>query len=128
MSTYRVATGHDIALASLTVLDPQPDEEHPGGFEYAEVLYAANGNVAGEGLHFKFYWSEMSSAQYTTILTAFGLHTAMQANVTVYVRDTLFGWVRMNGKALRPLPGRTVRWQHRPKDITIIVRDLVVSS
>lgn len=127
MTTYRAATGHDVVLGSLTVLDPAPD---PGeGIQYAAVRYAADGTVYHEGAYFEFAWSEMSAADYATMLSNFGLDSAAYANVTIYVRDEVYGsWVRKNGVAQRPIPGGGVRWNIRPRDIVIRVTGLVTSS
>lgn len=125
MSSYRVSTGHDVVLGSLTVLSPQPDEDHPGGLQYARVQHAADGSLVQEGPYFAFLWEELTATQYSTILGLFGLDSATTANVTVYIRDeTYANWVRKNGLAIRPMPGEGVSWEYRPRNVTIIVRDL----
>lgn len=129
MSTYRVKTGHDQTLVSLTVLDPQPDDRHGGGIQYTRTTRAADGSLIKEGPFFPFTWKELEAADFATILSLFGVNAADNANVTVYVRDVnLSNWIRMNGIAQRPLPGETVTWDIRPKDLTIMVTDLVASS
>jgi hypothetical protein len=127
MSTYRVATGHDIALASLTVLSPQPD---PGpAIQTTRRTYAADGSVTDQGRYVVLSWSAYTNGtDYQTLLGQFGLSAATSsAAVTVYVRDETFTWVLLNGIAIRPEPGPDVRWgdvQSRPLGIRILVRDL----
>lgn len=129
MSTYQVAAGHDVALVSLTELDPQPNDDHGGGIEYTQLSYSASGVVTQQGPFFPFTWDHMTATEYATVLGLFGLTSSDYADVTVYVRDTdLATWVRKNGVAQRPMPGETVRWQQHPVRITIIVRNLEDAS
>lgn len=131
MSTYRVATGHNVALVSLTVLSPQPD---PGeGIQYASVVRVADGTLVRQGPYIDFTWTMLEEASFTTITTLFGVDSAATSadavNVTVYVRDVNYSnWVRMNGKAQRPFPGIGVNWNVRPNDIVIRVTDLATAS
>jgi hypothetical protein len=131
MSTYRAATGHDIVLGSLTVLSPQPD---PGTLiQTTRRTYAVDGTPTDQGRYIEFRWSALADASaYTTILTVFGLSASVSsALVTVYVRDEVFAWVRMNGTAIRPEPMREVSTgdrQQRPLDIILLVRNLETAS
>jgi hypothetical protein len=125
LSTYRAKTGHDQTLVSLTTLDPQPDESHAGGIQHTRVTRAADGSIVKEGPYVELPFSELSASQYATLLTTFGLASADNANVTVYVRDVdMATWVRKNGIAQRPLPGDRARWNVRPISVTILVTDL----
>lgn len=124
MSYYAVAIGHD-NTAYMTTLTPQPDEEHPGGSQYAQVDYAPDGSVALQGAYYTFIWSEITQDDYEDILEDFGLDSAHSAEVTIYARDDMMKtWGYYNGVALRPLPGDTVRWNNRPQRAIIIVRNL----
>jgi hypothetical protein len=131
MTTYRVATGHDVALGSLTVLSPQPD---PGnGIQVTRRTYGSDNTVSDQGRYIEFTWSAYTnSTDYATLLALFGLNASTStAAVTVYVRDEIYAWVRMNGYAVRPIPGETVRWgdnQSRPLDIVILVKDLETAA
>lgn len=131
MTSYRVATGFDVILGSLTVLSPQPD---PGpAIQTTRRTYGGDGTVYDEARYVELHWSLLDDATaYTTVLTVFGLDASTEnADVTVYVRDEVFAWVRMNGIAVRPVPGKTVKWgdvQSRPMDITILVKDLATAA
>ena len=126
MSTYRVADGSDVALISLTVLDPQPRSE---GIKTTRRTFAADGSVYDEGRYVELEFSMMpTAAEYLALLTTFGLHNATTNAVTVYVRDETFAFVRMNGTAVRPQPGRDVGWSYFPRNITILIKDLVAAS
>lgn len=129
MTTYRALEGTDVVLGSLTVLDPQPDERHGGGIQYASVRRAADGTIVKEGPFFPFRFEQLSEADYATILGVFGLDDSDNTDVTVYVRDVdLSTFVRMNGVAQRPFPGDTVGWDVRPLDVVIMVTDLEAAS
>jgi hypothetical protein len=118
-----------VALEDLTVLDPQPDEEHDGGIQYVQVFYGVNGAVDAQGPYFVFHWKEISATDYDAILTVFGLDSALSAEVTVYVRDSdMATWVRRNGIAYRPLPGDKVRWNIRPQEAAILVSRLEAAA
>ncbi len=131
MSTYRVATGFDIGLGSLTVLDPQPG---PGtAIQTTRRSYGGDGTVFDEGRYVELPWSALvDAAAYQALLTLFGLSASVEnADVTVYVRDETYAFIRMNGIAVRPEPGKEVQWgdvQSRPLNISILVKDLAVSS
>jgi len=130
MSDYRVADGHDVILGSLTVIDPQPRSE---GVKATRRSYGAGGAVYDEGRYVELEWSAVATkTQYTTILAYFGLNglpLTYTNDVTVYVRDELFGYIRMNGTAVLPEVGRDVRWRNYfPRDVVILVKNLVNSS
>lgn len=129
MTTYRVKTGINQTLGSLTVLDPQPDERHGGGIQYASITSAGDRSLIKQGPFFPFTWEELDAADYATILGLFGVASADTASVTVYVRDVdLATWVRMNGIAQRPFPGVDVSWDLRPRDVTILVTNLETAT
>lgn len=127
MSDYRAATGADVALGSLTVLDPQP---RSAGIQYTRVTNAASGVVYKEAPFVVLEWSALEDkAEYQTILGVFGLSSAQSAAVTVYVRDENWDYVRMNGRAVKPSIGETGEWSNYfPRDIRIIVKNLTVAS
>ena len=130
MSDYRVADGHDVVLGSLTILDPQPSSE---GMQPTRRTYSANKSVYEEAHFIAFEYSVVEdSTEYLAILTDFGLHglpPTYTNEVTVYLRNDLFTKQRYNGTAVRPEIGRDVRWRrYFPRDVVILVRDLVISS
>jgi hypothetical protein len=118
-------------LGSLTVLNPQPD---PGpGIQTTRRTYAGDNTVNDQGRYIELHWSAYTTqAAYATLLGLFGLSASTSsALVTVYVRDEVYAWVRMNGTAVRPIPGQTVKWgdrQRRPLDIVILVKNLSTAS
>lgn len=127
MSVYKVADGHDVALESLNTVSPQPRSE---GIKPSRRSYAADGTVYDEGRYVELEFSMVSTVtDYQTLLSAFGVQSALSNDVTVYVRDETFAWVRMNGTAVRPEPGKDVRWRDMfPRDVTILVRNLETAS
>ena len=127
MSTYRVKDGWNEALEDLVVISPQPTSD---GIKPTRRTYAANGAVYDEGLYVELQFNVLNNASaYQSLLNQFGIQSATTNEVTVYVRDETFAWVRMNGTAVRPEPGRDVRWsKFFPRDVTILVKDLVASS
>ena len=126
MTTYRVADGHDVVLGSLTVLDPQPRTD---GIQSTRRTFSGNGTPNDEGQFVVFDYSVVPSASdYQSILSDFGIQSATSNDVTVYVRDETFAWVRKNGKAIRPQPRVDVRWDFFPRNVQILVRDLVDAS
>lgn len=127
MSTYRVADNWDVALESLNDISPQPQSD---GIKPTRRTYAANGAVYDEGLYVELQFNVLNNASaYQSLLNQFGIQSATTNEVTVYVRDATFAWVRMNGLAVRPEMGRDVRWNRFfPRDITILVRDLTAAS
>jgi hypothetical protein len=80
MTTYRVATGHDVVLGSLTVLSPQPD---PGTLiQTTRRTYAADGTPTDQGRYIEFTWSALAdSTAYTDILTDFGLSASVSRHL-----------------------------------------------
>lgn len=127
MSTYRVADGWNVALGSLNVVSPQPTSE---GIKPTRRTFSANGEVFDEAKYVELQFNMLGSASsYQAVLNQFGIQSATTNEVTVYVRDETFAWVRMNGTAVRPEPGRDVRWsKFFPRDITILVRGLTAVS
>lgn len=126
--TYRVGIGHDIALASLTTLEPQPRN---GEVKEAERTYS-DGGVGNKGLTCAFVWDAFESPeQYQAILEAFGLLDAdtgdlsTTTDVTIYTRNEVWDWARYNGTAILPELGRDGEWRdYFPRNFRIIIRDL----
>lgn len=127
MSTYRVKDGHNEALVDLVVISPQPQSE---GIKPTRRTHAANGAVYDEGKYIELQFNIVAGVSaYQSLLSQFGVQSATTNEVTVYVRDETFAWVRMNGTAVRPEPGRDVRWsKFFPRDITILIKDLTAVS
>lgn len=127
MTSYRVAIGHEQSLASMTILDPQPD---PGpAIRAARRTYGGDGTVYDEGRFIELHFSALQDAEaYQDLLALFGLNANIgSADVTIYIRDEVFNWTRMNGNAIRPAIDSDVNWgdvQSRPLDIILLVRDL----
>ena len=131
MTTYRVKTGTDVILGSLTVFDPQPSGE--AVIQTTRRTFAADGSVYDEGRYIELEWTAYTNgADYITLLALFGLSASVaDAAVTTYVRDETFAWVRMNGTAVRPQPNREVKWgevQSRPLGIKILIKDLSTAA
>lgn len=126
-TTYKVADGHNVALISLNAIAPQPTTE---GIKPTRRTFAADGTVYDEGRYIEFLFSIVGNVTaYQSLLDLFGVKTATTNEVTVYIRDEVFSWVRMNGTAIRPEPGKDVQWRRFfPRNVTILVRDLTAVS
>ena len=123
MTTYRVATGHNVALGSLNVLAPQPKST---GIQVARRTHVASGAVYDDAEYVILEYSALEDeTAYQALLTSLGLASATTANVTVYVRNQRWTWARKNGVAVLPEQGRDVRWDNYfARNISILVRDL----
>lgn len=127
MTTYKAADGHNIVLGSLIDLDPQPATV---GIQSTRRVHSGSGSVLDEGKYIELKWNTLGTvAQYQAILTALGISSALTNEITIYVQDETFAWVRMNGTAVRPEQGRGVQ-RRMPfvYNITILVKDLVAAS
>jgi hypothetical protein len=127
MTTYKVKTGHDQALISLVAVAPQPMSE---GIKPTRRTFAADGAVYDEARYVELEFSNVGSVTaYQALLTQFGILSVTSFDVTVYVRSETFAWVRMNGTAVRPEPGREVQWRRFfPRNVTILIKDLTAAS
>ena len=125
--SYKVADGLNVALGSLVDVDPQP---RSSGIRPTRRTFGADGTVLDEGKYVELEFNVMpDTATYQSILNQFGVDTALTNDVTVYVRDEQFNFVRMNGTAIRPEPGRDV--QQRDfflRNVTLLIRNLVAST
>lgn len=126
MSDYRVADGHDVALGSLNVLDPQPAST---GVQVTERVSALTGAIHEQGLYIELVWEmRQNTTDLQSILTSFGVLSADTNEVTIYVPGPTGTYTRYNGLAIRPETGQDMR--HRRyfwHDITILVRNLVAA-
>lgn len=125
MSDYRVKDGSDIALESLTVLVPQPKSQ---GIQYTKQTFGGDGTPCNQGPYVELIWTAISNAEYDTIMTAFVLTSADHNDVTVYVRDENWNYIRKNGKAIKPNIGQEREWDYFPRNMVILVRNLETSS
>lgn len=124
-SDYRVATGHNIALGSLTAVDPQPRTD--ATTQAVMRSDAVSGAVHEQGLFIDLLWSAIFTAtEYQALLDQFGVGAALNANVTVYVPNFEYTYARYNGVAVRPEQGVTVRrTDYYIRDVTIRIKNLV---
>jgi hypothetical protein len=128
MTTYRVAGGYNIALGSLTVLSPQPRSE---GIKYGARRYSGNGSIYDENPFIELEWDVLeTTTEYQAIIDIiFGVTRPKSNEITIYLRNEYYAWVRMNGIAVSPEPGKDARYrQYFPRDLTIVVKSLVIAS
>lgn len=123
MTNYKASTGHNVAEIDLDDLDPQPRST---GIQSTRRVGAASGTDYEDAEYVEMEYTALeSAAAYQNVLADWGLSSALTANVTVYVRDATWAWVRKNGIAHRPQMGRDARWvDYFPRNITILVTDL----
>lgn len=123
MTEYKAAVGHNVAEISLTPLDPQPRSM---GIRPTRRAHPISGKSYEDALYVELEYSVLEDAdQYEDVLEYFGLDDADEENVTVYVRDERWQWVRKNGIAHRPEIGKDARWQdYFPRNIVILITDL----
>jgi hypothetical protein len=121
MSNYRVALGQDVALASLTLMNPQPMSP---GVKFTRRLTFGDGSVLDQGLYAEWIYSVVDTdTQLSAILTPMGLMAAQSALVTINTRNQHYVYKRYNGMAIRP----EANWENYfARNITIIIRNLVV--
>jgi len=121
MSNYRVALGHNVALASLALMAPQPASP---GVQFTRRVFFGDGSALDQGLYVEWIYNVVEdAAQLSSILTPLGLMTASSAAVTINTRNQLFVYKRYNGMAIRP----EANWENYfDRNVTIIIRNLVV--
>ncbi len=123
---YRAATGSNVALLSLTTLDPQPKSI---GIRPTRRVHCIDSSVLDDPKYVELEFSVIPTAAiYQTILGIFGLTSATTAAVTVYVRDETYTWVRKNGIAVRPEPGADINWSYFPRNVVILIKELTAVS
>jgi hypothetical protein len=123
MTQYLVATGHDVALGSLSAIVPQP---RTIGLQHTRRQFAASGIVIDELSYVELLFSMLETvAQLQALLTQFGVLTATTADVSVYVQDENYDWQVYNGVAVKPLIGVDGhRQEYFLRDFTILVKSL----
>jgi hypothetical protein len=121
MSNYSVALGHDVALASLALMKPQPMSP---GVQVTRRFFMGDGSVLDQGLYVEWVYNVVEdAAQLSSILTPMGLMTAQSAAVTINTRNQLYVYKRYNGIAIRP----EANWENYfARNITIVIRNLAV--
>jgi|GEM_PF-6740801 len=118
--SYKIATGHGVALVSLAAIAPQPASP---GVKATRRTHSADGAVHDEALYIQLAWSIVEDATaLAALLTQFGLASATTANVTVYIPSQLHAYTRYNGVAVRP---EIARDNYFLRNVQIIVKDLV---
>lgn len=127
-SLYKVKnTGHNVALVDLVNVVPQP---HSTGIQTTRRTYSADGAALDEGRFIELEFDLVQGAtMYVALLTLFGVANSLTNPVTVLIPDERLTFIRYNGTAVRPSPGREMR-QTRffPRNITILVKDLFAAS
>lgn len=123
MSQYKIAEGYNIALASLTLINPQPTTR---GVQYTERAVNLDGTFTQAGPYCEMLWSAVGTeADYLTLLTQFGLNDSISNAVTVYLRNERLQYTRYNATATLPALGQDGSWsQYFLRDLVILLRDL----
>lgn len=124
MSTYRVGIGHNIALGSLAIINPQPTSR---GVQVARRTYGLDATVVEEGRYIELVFGVLEQpSDYLALLAQFGLSASVaKSNVTVYAPNAVWGFARYNGVAIRPEVGAGVTWENYfLRNVVILVRDL----
>jgi len=121
MSDYRVAMGNNIALASLNTVKLQPASP---GVRATRRLYMGNGSILEQGLYAEWIYNVVPDVgELYEVFYQMGLMAASYAPVTIYTTSQRYIYGRYNGMAIRP----EANWENFfPRNITIIIRDLVV--
>lgn len=126
MANYRVATGHGVALVSLSDMNPQPRTDVT--VRPVQRNESASGAIQEIGLYIELQWSMIATAtEYTTLLAQFGISaTTLTNQVTVYVPNQVYALTRYNGLARFPLQGVDIgRSDYYIRNLKIIVNRLV---
>lgn len=119
MSTYKVATGHNVALLGLAAISPQPASP---GVKATRRTYSVAGTVHDEALYIQLEWSVIADATaLDALLAQFGLDSATTANVTIYCPNQVHEFTRYNGVAVRPEVSRN---SYFLRDVQIVVKEL----
>ncbi len=126
-SQYKIAVGWTSNPASLTLFNPQPRSL---GVRYTRRSYFVGTNpFLDEGRYIELLWSALEDdLAYRQMLQQFGLHNTYAQQVSLWARDEIWSYHLYNGWAHRPLLGNDANWEFMPKDITVLVRDLVLIS
>lgn len=121
---YLVAAGHGVALVSLVAINPQP---RGGGVMPVQRNYSVGGDVHEIGKWAQLEWDALEDgAEYLALLTQFGLNSALNSLVTVYLRNEFYAPARYNATAIRPEMGADIVWNdYFPRNIKMILKDLV---
>lgn len=125
-SDYRAAVGYNLVLGSLLAFNPQPRSL---GVRYTRRTYLGDGRIVDEGPFIELLWSALDNdTQYRAVMQQLGLITANFQVVTLYARDDVWNYHLYGGIAHRPMLGTDAAWEYMPKDITVLVRNLVLLS
>jgi len=110
MSDYRIATGHDVALVSLTVLTPQP-EGRP--MRATQRTYGLSRDVYDIAPYCEWIFRSIpNQAAYGALLTTLGLATLSNAAVTIYTRNQRLVYQRFNAEVVLPQMGTDGDWSN----------------
>lgn len=125
MPEYMVKVGHDQPLVDLVVV-----KARSAGIQYTRRVEVISGKIYEDAPFVELEITALEdAAMYLTELTKFGLNDANQENVTIYVRDDRWQWVRVNGIAKKPQMGRDARWKDGfPSSIVVLVTDLEAAA
>lgn len=122
-SSYKIAEGHDALTSSLQFFSPQPRSL---GLRYTRVTYLGGGNPYAEGPYIELQWSALDDMQtYNSILAQVGLDDSLWRSVTLLARNDTWNYHIYNGLAVRPFLGTDASWEYFPRDITILIKNLV---
>jgi hypothetical protein len=123
--TYKIATGHDVALLSLVALIPQP---RCAGLMFARRTYAADGSIFQEKAYQEWVFDVLNVTDYQALCIACGIGTSgvLSAQVTIQGLDAFYNFTRFNAIVVRPNIGSDgQRSNFYLRNFTLLFRDLV---
>lgn len=121
--SYKVGIGHGLLVGALSTIAPQPRSD---GVQRTRRSYAADSSIYQEAPYILLEFAVLNdSNEYGTLLNLFGLVVGLTSPVTVLVRNEFWADTLYNGTAVQPDQGKDAHWEWFPRNITILVRDLV---
>lgn len=125
-SQYKQADGHNIALGSLVLLNPQPQSH---GVQAVTRSYGLSGEVHEQGLFIVLRYNSLPWLTYQLLLAQYGVATALTNAITLYVPNHQFAYTRYNGTVVRPENGVDLRrTSHFLQDVAFLVKSLVAPA
>lgn len=127
MTQYLVSEGSDIALVSLTAIDPQPTTR---GIQFTERIFNLDGSITEVGPYCELLIGVLESEDdYLALLAQFGLDDEDSNPVTVYIRNKREQWARYNAIATLPAIGSDGGWdQFFMRNVIILLTELELAS
>lgn len=120
---YRIGIGHDLDLADMQKLVPQP---HVSGIKITRRSHGHANKIKDDFLYTDLLFNILGGINgFRAVLDQLGLLDDIEVDITITLKNNSLEWGKYNAIAVRPQQGEDVEWSNFfPRNIVILIKEI----